>query len=66
MMVQTKVRVESAYSQKFEVKVGVHQGFVLRHSCLQKLWKLLQKMQEGLMSYCMQMTSLELKGGHGM
>ena len=29
MMVQTRVRVGSAYSEEFEVKVGVHQGSVL-------------------------------------
>ena len=27
--VKTRVRVESAYSEEFEVKVGVHQGFVV-------------------------------------
>ena len=26
---KTRVRVGSAYSEEFEVKVGVHQGFVL-------------------------------------
>ena len=29
MMVQTRVRVGSAYSKEFKVKVGVHQGLVL-------------------------------------
>ena len=26
---RTRVRVRSAYSEEFEVKIGIHQGFVL-------------------------------------
>ena len=44
---KTRVRVGSAYSKEFEVKVGVHQGSVLS-PLLQWLWTLLQKMQEGV------------------
>ena len=40
---KTRVMVGSAYSEEFEVKVGV----CCRDYCLQYLWALLQKMQEG-------------------
>ena len=46
---KTRVMVGSAYSEEFEVKVGV----CCRDYCLQYLWALLQKCKKGvwLMSY---------------
>ena len=35
---KTRVRVEFAYLEEFEVKVGVHQGSDCRHYFLQLLW----------------------------
>ena len=51
---KTRVRVGSAYSEEFEVKLGVHQGSVL--SSL--LFAIVVIMQEEvwLMNYCMQTT----------
>ena len=55
---KTRVRVRSAYSEEFEVEVGLHQGPVLLPLLFQLLWTLLQKKQEGvwLMNYCMQVN----------
>ena len=55
---KTRLRVGSACSEEFKVKVGVHQGSVLLPLLFAIVWTLLQKMQEGvwLMNYCMQMT----------
>ena len=55
---KTRVRVGSAYSEAFEVKVGV--DLCCCHYCSQWWWTLLQKMQEGvwLMNYYMQMILL--------
>ena len=52
---KTTVRVVFAYSEEFEVKVGVHQGSVLLPLLFAIVVHLLQKMQEGvwLMNYCM-------------
>ena len=57
---KTRVRVGSAYSRKFEAKVGVHQGSVLSPLLLAIVVDVIQKMQKGLwlMNYCMQMTLL--------
>lgn len=43
---ETKVRVGTKLSEEFLVKVGVHQGAVLSHCCLQLQWTWLQRAQE--------------------
>ena len=58
---KTRVRVGSAYSEEFEVKVGEHQGSVLSSLLFAIVVDtLIQKMQEGawLMNCYMQMTLL--------
>ena len=54
---KTQVRVGSAYSEEFEVKVGVHQGSVLS-PLLFAIVVYPPPPAEGvwLMNYCMQMT----------
>ena len=55
---KTRVRVGSAYSEEFEVKIGIHQGSVLSPLLFAIFVDLLQKVQKGmwLMNYRLQMT----------
>ena len=55
---KTNVRVGSAYSEKFEVKVGVHQGYVLSPLLLAIVVDVITEnaRRVWLMNYCVQMT----------
>ena len=51
---KTRVRVGSAYSEEFKVKVGVHQGSVLSLLLFAIVVGVITKKQKGvwLMNYC--------------
>ena len=54
---KTEVMVESAYSEKFKVKVGVHQGYVLSPLLFAIVVDVITENLKGvwLMNHCMQM-----------
>ena len=57
---KTRVRVASAYSEEFEVNVGVRQGSALSPLLFAIVVDVITEKQEGmwLMNYCMLMTLL--------
>ena len=50
MIVQRRVRVGSAYLEEFEVKVGVHQGYVLSPLLFAKMDIITEKARKGVIN----------------